>query len=347
MHLSESAGIAKKEPLVSIVIPVYNVGAYLSECLESLMNQTYRNIEMVVIDDGSTDDSSVICDQYAEKDSRIRVFHQNNHGMSHARNRGITLARGDYLRFIDSDDWMEINAIETLVHTMQQSQADIVTAGLFADYTDKTVISANKREQITIVKGQEILRTFYDGVIRDLAWNKLYRIDVFKEIRFPVDRYYEDIATTWKIMKNLSETDGVIVVLPDYLYHYRVRKGSISHGRSFKNVTDYWDAYIVQYNAFPAYRKQIVKGCMIAIGKMWLSYSGFSREEKAKSAELTLEMRQFAKAHYRQIIKGNYANRVKLYCLLSRFNSTAVKWLSYNIGNAMMWVRKYRRNYFE
>ena len=255
MHLSESAGIAKKEPLVSIVIPVYNVGAYLSECLESLMNQTYRNIEMVVIDDGSTDDSSVICDQYAEKDSRIRVFHQNNHGMSHARNRGITLARGDYLQFIDSDDWMEINAIETLVHTMQQSQADIVTAGLFADYTDKTVISANKREQITIVKGQEILRTFYDGVIRDLAWNKLYRIDVFKEIRFPVDRYYEDIATTWKIMKNLSETDGVIVVLPDYLYHYRVRKGSISHGRSFKNVTDYWDAYIVQYNAFPAYRK--------------------------------------------------------------------------------------------
>ena len=133
MHLSENMGATAEKPLVSVVIPVYNVRDYLPRCLESVICQTYRNIEIIVIDDGSTDDSGQICDQFARKDSRIRVFHGENHGLSFARNKGITHSKGEYLLFSDSDDWMESNTVETLMNVMLNAREDIVTVGIIKE----------------------------------------------------------------------------------------------------------------------------------------------------------------------------------------------------------------------
>ena len=344
MHLSENMGATAEKPLVSVVIPVYNVRDYLSKCLESVICQTYRNIEIIVIDDGSTDDSAQICDQFARQDSRIRVFHGENHGLSFARNRGITLSKGEYLLFSDSDDWMESNTVETLLDFMLQAHADIVTAGIIQEYIGQKQKgnTSDEKGQVTVLKGYDILSGFSDGVIRNVVWDKLYRIDCLKGISFPVGRNYEDIATTWKLMKNLSEHDGIVAVVSDNLFHYRVRKSSISHSRSVITVSDYWKAYFEQYNGLPGFREQIISSCMIAIGKMWSSYSGFSAEEKEKAGDLVQTMQRFSKAHFHRVMKGNYPLKVKLYCLLSQCNSPALKWICFYIRTVVLWVRYYR-----
>lgn len=342
MHLSENMGSTAETPLVSVVIPVYNVRDYLPRCLESVICQTYRNIEIIVIDDGSTDDSGQICDQFARKDSRIRVFHGENHGLSFARNKGITHSKGEYLLFSDSDDWMESNTVETLMDVMLKARADIVTAGIIKEYKGKKGNISYEKGQVTILKGYDILSGFSNGVIRNVVWDKLYRSGCFKEICFPVGRNFEDIATTWKLMKNLSEQNGIVAVLSDNLFHYRVRKSSISRSRSFITVCDYWEAYIEQYNGLPGFREQVISGCMIAIGKMWSSYSGFSGKEKEKADDLIEKMRRFSKAHFHRVMKGNYPLKVKLYCLLSQCNSAAVKWICFYIRTVVLWVRYYR-----
>lgn len=339
-HISETSGVTEKEPLVSIVIPVYNVSAYLPECLESLMYQTYPNIEILVIDDGSTDGSGEICEAYARKDSRIRLFHQENHGISFARNVGISRARGEFLMFLDSDDWVERDAVEILLRAMLPSRADIVIAGYAEEYKGKTVRPSLHQEPFFTVSGASVLPDFFGGRISGLPWDKLYRAGCFEEIRFPVGRNYEDISTLWKLMKRLSENGGTVAVLPDCLFHYRVRKSSVSHTCSLRNVTDYWTAYTEQYDSLPAYRDQILEGCFVAIGKMWVAYSGLSEEEKKRAEPLVREMRRFSKANFQKVMKGRYPGRVRLYCALSQTDSPAVRRLCRLVGKPLMLFRE-------
>ena len=301
---------------ISVIIPVYNVKAYLQPCLDSVLRQTYRTLEILLIDDGSTDGCGAICDAYARQDDRIRVFHTENRGLAAARNFGLDRASGAFLSFVDSDDWIEDNTLETLLAAQRRYDADLVAAGVCDEW-----VNGSKTEKrpgsARAVSGQEILPFYASGAFRDVIWNKLYRCTLFSEQRFPEGRNYEDVFVTHRIMKRLAGDGGTAVRIPDVLFHFRMRQSSISHTSSLKNNLDAWEAYLEKYREMGAYRAQTVQSCMRIICRMWAAYPGCSREEKARAREPARAMAAFTRAHFREIMAGASCKRAKLAALLA------------------------------
>ena len=315
---------AAEAPLVSVIIPVYNVSRYLSQCLESVIRQTYEHLEIILIDDGSTDGSGRICDAFAQQDPRIKVLHTENHGLSCARNLGMKHVSGAFLAFIDSDDWIEPQTIETLMETAMVTGADIVTGGVKKEYREKTVRDPRLDRKIEVFSGQDILSAYGHGIIRIAAWNKLYRITCFTGIRFPDGHNYEDGMTTCRLMKRLAENNGRVAALAEELFHFRMRKSSISHTRSFSNIADFWAAYRERFELMPDYQKEFIVPCLMAIGRMWTYFSTFSQNEKEKAADIILDMQSFSKRHFRQVLRGRYSWRMKMLCFVVLFRSSFV-----------------------
>lgn len=216
--------------LVSIVVPVYNVKKYLDECMESIVNQTYRDIEIILVDDGSTDGSGEKCEEWGQKDSRIKVIHQTNGGLSAARNTGIDAASGEYIAFIDSDDYFELNAIESLYNCATSLSADLVVGQGLRVWDDGTVITEGKYADKYEPDGQEVLitkedfwRRFSDNIYFVVAWSKLYKKELFDKVKFPVGKINEDFA----IAIPISEEADTIASMGKRIYKYRIRQGSI------------------------------------------------------------------------------------------------------------------------
>ena len=175
-----------KTPLISIIIPVYKVEPFLRECLDSIVSQTYQNLEIILVDDGSTDGSGAICDEYAARDGRIIVIHQENQGISGARNAGLDIASGDYVLFVDSDDRIEPFTCECALKAAIGQQADLVSFGYKVIYE-----SGKSREVVAPASGIQDKRqvmqelVWQRGNFRDSAWNKLFARKLFDDIRFP------------------------------------------------------------------------------------------------------------------------------------------------------------------
>ena len=224
------------EELVSIIVPVYNVEDYLTECIESAIKQTYHNLEIILVDDGSTDTSGKICDMYACKDDRIKVFHKQNGGLSDARNTGIEKATGEYIYFLDSDDMLPTGAIEKMLNACVQEDADMAIAGGEKFVDDKLPQSSEKIEaesDTTLDKTETIRRMLLHDGFGHEAWGKLYRKDIWKHERFPKGKLYEDYATIYKITCGCSR----VTVLKENLYWYRTRVGSIMKSKlTVKNM---------------------------------------------------------------------------------------------------------------
>ena len=214
-------------PLISVIVPIYNIEKYLKRCVDSILNQSYSNIEIILVDDGSMDDSGVICDDYKKRDYRIKVIHKVNGGLSDARNVGIDIATGEYITCIDSDDFVSTFYLENLLRALQEGDADISTSW-FIDYFEGDSIP----EAIQVRK-QEIevldIESFYkkmllqDGV-EVCAWGKLYKRDLFQNIRYPVGKLYEDIPTIYKLVEKAKK----IAVIPSVDYYYFQRENSIA-----------------------------------------------------------------------------------------------------------------------
>jgi glycosyltransferase involved in cell wall biosynthesis len=217
--------------LVSVVIPVYDVENYLKFTLNDVISQTYKNIEIIVIDDGSTDNSGLICDEFEGRDKRISVFHTQNKGLSAARNKGIEVARGQFIYFLDSDDRIHRRTIEILLEIAKSCSADIVQAGTFAFVDDSALpIDADKNLQFIELEKKGMCEAMLNGKIAGatIIQNKLYRRNLFNEInmRFPVGRIHEDVALGYKLYWKANK----IIVLDNPLFYYRSkRKGSITH----------------------------------------------------------------------------------------------------------------------
>ena len=309
---------------MSILIPVYNVGQYIAQCLESVIYQTYRNLEIIIVDDGSTDDSGIICDRYAGRDDRIQVFHTSNKGLAAARNLGLDHAKGPYISFIDSDDWIEQHTIETLLKIAAETDADIVTARSCSEYKEKTVYPKTEKEEVKVFCGKDILPAYVKGAFREVAWNKLYKQDCFSGIRYPEGHNFEDVSTTWKIMKRTAEKKGTIAACPEVLFHFRVRKSSISHTMSLNNVVDCWNAYQERFEGLEGFQERPLAKCMLSVGRMWISYSLFGEKEKKKAERTIREMMAFAKAYRHQVLTGDYSLRLKLICIAALSKSPLV-----------------------
>ena len=337
-------GFNTDEPLVSIIIPVYNVSRYLPQCLDSVISQTWHNLEIIIIDDGSTDGSGRICDQYAESDDRIRVIHSCKRGLASARNVGLDNFKGQYISFLDSDDWIEPHTIETLIRTALLSGSSIVKAGVYYEYVGKAVHSSTGTVCCHTYCGRDILSAFAEGRFRNVVWNKLYRAECFTDIRFPDGHNFEDIATTWKIMKNLAEHDRAVTVLSDELVHFRVRKSSISHTWTPENLADSWVTRHEKYESLPDYQDILIAECFIPILRMWVEFCGFSKEEKEESEKTIREMHAFSKKNFTRVMKGKYKALTKIACLFSQSRSAPVMWVGFwgkNLRKALK-TKKYK-----
>lgn len=207
--------------VISIIVPIYKVESYLDECVTSIVNQTYRNIQIILVDDGSPDRCGKICDDWMLKDKRITVIHKENGGLSDARNAGLEKATGDYIAFVDSDDWIEPQMYELMLSVMEKENADLVACGIIDSYEDKEVIHSSA---YCVGKAQTFLRMIYcDTIFPVASWNKLYRKRLFENIRFPKGKICEDAFTTYLLVDSANK----IVQIPEALYHYRIREGSI------------------------------------------------------------------------------------------------------------------------
>ena len=229
-----------QKPLISVVVPVYNVEKYLNKCLDSIIGQTYRNLEIILVDDGSTDDSGAICDVYREKDSRVRVVHQKNQGLSGARNTGINIANGDLLGFVDSDDYIVENMYERLLEILLENDAQISICDCECIMEAGEEISHQEYPKLeTEVLNKEQAFQRLDGFSYPYwkyvtAWNKLYRKHLFDEIRYPIGKKNEDEF----IAHILFSKAECLAVISEPLYMYVQRTDSIMGGSQKKKHID-------------------------------------------------------------------------------------------------------------
>ncbi len=209
------------EPLISIIIPVYNTEQYLRQCLDSVINQSYHNLQVIIVDDGSPDGSPRICDEYM-RDSRVIVIHKENGGLSDARNVGLDAALGDYIGFLDSDDWIDYDFYEVLLRTSLEQEADISCCGFkWVGEGEEQIILFNPGKCMT--PADEIADTLYYNNLNVVVWNKLYVARLFENVRFPKGEIHEDEAVYCKIVGSADRIAHV-----DYSgYNYRKRQSSI------------------------------------------------------------------------------------------------------------------------
>ena len=215
----------KTEELISIIVPIYNVEQFLDECIKSILEQTYKNLEVILCDDGSTDSCPQICDKYAKIDPRIHVVHKDNGGLSDARNAGIDIATGDYITFIDSDDFINKNMISYLYNSLKENDADMACCQRQEVDIKSLPIQKKRRFKTFILDGnKECMKSFFCNSQMDtVAWGKLYKYSMFKNVRYPVGKYNEDVFTTYKIVAQCKK----IFVGKRQYYNYRIRPSSI------------------------------------------------------------------------------------------------------------------------
>lgn len=230
------------EPLVSVIVPVYNVFPYLKDSLDSVINQTYSRMEIVIVDDGSNDGSEKICDEYKEKDTRITVIHQRNGGLSAARNTGLEVVHGDLIAFLDSDDAYLPNMLETMIRMMTDTDADIVVCEYYICHTVERMNVEEHDNRLLLSNGeyntQDALVCFFHGGINNSVWNKLYKRHLFDGIRFNEGHVFEDKG----LMPYLIEKARKVTVISRPLILYRKRPDSITVTPSEENAIDWLDS---------------------------------------------------------------------------------------------------------
>ena len=268
-------------PMISIIVPVYKVEPYLRQCVDSILGQTYRDIEVLLIDDGSSDRCGEICDEYARIDNRIRVFHTENRGVASARQTGLLEARGEYIGFVDSDDWIEPEMFRTMLSGIENANADIIVCAFWREH-----FSSRREHRIreTVYTGKDALRALVEGTISNYLWDKLYHRALLQNILFPIGKLYEDIPVMHQIVGKSNRT--VLVQQP--LYHYRQRPESITKEYSAKNLIDYADAHLSRYFWFREHEKELfaekqdelLRFVARGISKVWRWWFGCSKTEK-------------------------------------------------------------------
>ncbi|MCM1338656.1 MAG: glycosyltransferase [Muribaculaceae bacterium] len=262
---------------ISIIIPVYNAEKFLRRCLDSLINQTLKDIEIICVNDSSTDNSLAILNEYAQIDNRIVVISQENSGPSEARNRGLDIAKGEYIGFVDSDDWVSLDYFENLYNAAKENNADIAAAGIIK------LDERRKREFLTF-KTKTITADFKENCLaldipsKTYVWNKIYlreKLDKYN-LRFKAGVYYEDMIFTTRVLEKLEK----IVTVPDIRYYYWKNKNSIVFQKTKKHKED--------YKAALKFTKELFKKHNIDIGEEKIQVFGVTIFKKIKKIDETI-----------------------------------------------------------
>lgn len=309
-------------PTISVIVPIYNVESVLRRCLDSVVNQTYRNLEIILVDDGSTDQCGAICDEYALRDSRIRVLHQEFAGVSAARNAGLDMMTGDYIMWVDSDDWIEREACATVLSIAKEQHADMVCFG-FREVFPSGEIKIWGTDAAGEVEKTEKIRQLVWNSPGNSVWEKFYAKEVFDGIRFPKGRIWEDACVVHELVHrahSIYATDTV-------LYNYIRRKGSIADSRytpqSIKDILYVWNIrlkFLEQH--YPAYTDKMLKEILrqMIIGHELLKGDA---EYDAFLSDFDEFVRQY-RPRFRTISKGCRLNQ--LYCSCPSLAYLYVRW---------------------
>jgi glycosyltransferase involved in cell wall biosynthesis len=245
--------------LISVIVPIYNVEQYLSQCINSIINQTYSNIEIILLDDGSTDNSLNIIKEYASQDKRIKYYSRENKGLLYTRIDGVEKARGKYITFVDSDDWLELNAIEILYHKIIKYKADMLKSSYkIVDGNKKT--NVYRKDEDTIYNGKEIKNMYIDMIntyIFNPVWSQLIKTEIIKKYIKNSD-YSISMGEDVEINMQLLDKYKTIVVTSDILYNYRYNPNSISKKASFEKTKDRIKDLLKTYYNFSEF---IYKNC--------------------------------------------------------------------------------------
>lgn len=222
-------------PLISVIVPVYKVEKYIHKCIDSILNQTFKDFELFLVDDGSPDNCGKICDEYAAKDDRVIVIHKENGGLSDARNVAIDRANGEYLTFVDSDDYVANSHLESLLNALVETNSDIAISNISAVSVNGEYNTIyHPTEKIEVLEGKEVFSTIY----RPNACGKLYKRIIFFNIRYPVGRLYEDAFVYHDVLEQAKR----LVLTGENTYFYLVRDDSIMHQEYKLAFTDIIDA---------------------------------------------------------------------------------------------------------
>lgn len=225
---------------IAVIVPVFNTREYLSACLDSLKNQTYEDLEIILINDGSTDGSASICDEAAAADARIRVLHQKNRGLSAARNMGIETSKSEYITFVDSDDWLHPKFMTALCQLMEDESVDVTICRLMRTDAGTAVIGDEWSRAFGMTEGLQFMDRHLPGLIT-VSCGKLYRRGLFEGIRFPEGRFHEDEFTTYKLLFRANR----IGITNRFMYFHRIRPDSITQAkRTHKRAIDALDAFM-------------------------------------------------------------------------------------------------------
>lgn len=216
---------------ISVIVPIYKVENYLHRCVDSIINQTYTNLEIILVDDGSPDNCPMICDEYAKKDSRIRVVHKKNGGLSDARNAGLDIATGEYIMFIDSDDFVDTEMMGSMMRNMIDDNVDMVVCNIKYVYEDREVVKYNQSDRI-LDRYEAMEEYLKDGVVQAVAWNKLYKKSLINNMRYKVGKTNEDEFFTYKIV---DKTEKIYYNSRPF-YNYIQRDSSIMGKYSIKRL---------------------------------------------------------------------------------------------------------------
>lgn len=239
--------VSKNEPLISIIVPIYKVEQYINKCIDSIINQTYQNLEIILVDDGSPDNCGNICDEYEKKDNRIKVIHKKNGGLSDARNAGIKIAKGEYIGFVDSDDFINTEMYKKLYDIIRKYDADIAVCELKRFYDEEKIGEQAKKNNTVLYTQEEFLKKFFkigSQSIEYYAHTKLYKKSMIENEQYPVGLTSEDVLGTYKAILKAKK----IVKTTDELYYYRYNAQSITGSFSKKDfdLLEIWDK-VVEY----------------------------------------------------------------------------------------------------
>lgn len=288
------------EELISVIIPVYKVEEYLDECVLSVIRQTYTNLEIILVDDGSPDNCPRMCDEWATKDSRIKVIHKENGGLSDARNAGLDAAEGQYIAFIDSDDYIKPDMMEKLHSALVTEKADIAACGL-QNFGDEHERPWGCEE--TIGTPEQIYALLYNDTAYPVAaCSKLYKSSCWKTLRFPVGKICEDAFTTYQLIHNAQR----IVMIPHALYCYRIRPGSIMTSSFSLKKMDEEEAWRCNYQFMEKHYPQLWKNAFdFYLQRVNVMVCSMNEEDRKTFAKQYQQLRDILKGNFRYVVFGS------------------------------------------
>lgn len=286
---------------ISVIIPVYKVEAYLDDCIRSVVAQSYANLEIILVDDGSPDKCGAMCDAWAKKDSRIQVIHKENGGLSDARNAGLERATGDYVAFVDSDDWLQPKFYETLLTAMQQENADICACAIASCYPDRTVTWGCPK--YAVGDSEATLAMLYkDTAYPVSALNKLYRRELWNGLRFPVGKLCEDAFTTYQLVHRAKK----IVQIPEALYCYRIRLNSIMTSSFTPKKLDEEEAWRCNYLFAREHYPSVAKAAFdFYLQRVNVLLHSISNQERRAYPKESAFLQSILKKHFGYILFGS------------------------------------------